>query len=132
MSTNTISQLSNSPPDTSTATELTLKVGEPLLFVLTPYSPKNAWWQERKGILTLLPDGVVDLNSDYLSCDGRGNEIINVSHQYFKQAMREGWSVYMACCAKPTIWYDFNPVPWQYEPDRVIISADSCDWKLHH
>jgi hypothetical protein len=114
------------------ATELTLKVGKPLLVVLTPYSQKNAWWGERKGILKLLPDGVIDFNSDYLSCDGRGNEIIHVSHQYFKKAMCDGWSVYLAYCSKPTAWYDFNPVPWQYEADRVIISADTCDWQLNH
>jgi hypothetical protein len=74
----------------------------------------------------------VDFNSDYLNCDGRGNEIIHVSHQYFKQAMRDGWSVYLAYCSKPSAWHDFNAVPWQYEADRVIISADPCDWKLSH
>jgi hypothetical protein len=132
MTTDTLSRSTRNPPNAPIATELTLKVGEPLLVVLTPYSPKNAWWQERKGILTLLPDGIVDLNSDYLNGEGRGNEIIHVSHQYFKQAMREGWSVYLAYCSKPTVWHDFNAVPWQYDPDRVIISADTCAWKLSH
>jgi hypothetical protein len=124
--------IANITSDHPTETAMTLKVGEPLLVVLTPYLPANAWWGERKGILTLLPDGVIDLNSDYLKCDGRGNEVTNVSYQYFKQAMRDGWSVYLAYCSKPSVWHDFNAVPWQYEPDRVIISADTCDWKLSH
>jgi hypothetical protein len=112
-----------------TTTELLLGVNNPLLVVLAPYSPKNAWWQERKGTLSLLTDGVIEFNSDHIDSLGK---TINVSHEYFKQALRDGWSVYMAYCAKPTVWYDFNPVAWGYESDRVIISADTCDWKLSH
>jgi hypothetical protein len=123
-----------SPPQSIASTQLTttevfLSIDNPLLVVLTPYSPKNAWWRDRNGILSLLTDGVVSFDSDHLDSLGK---TINVSHEYFKQALRDGWSVYMAYCSKPTVWFDYEPVAWQYETDRVIISADTCDWKLSH
>jgi hypothetical protein len=112
--------------DTIACSELALKVDSPLLIVLTPYSPKNAWWRDRQGILSLLPDGVVDLNSDHIN----SGKTIGVSREYFKQAIRDGWSVYLAYCSKPTVWYEFEAVAWRYEPDRVIIPVDRSDFVL--
>jgi hypothetical protein len=77
-------------------------------------------------------NGFVDVCSDHLISDEWKDKTIGISYQYFKQAMREGWAVYLAYCSKPSVWHDFDAVPWQYEADRVIISADTCDWKLNH
>lgn len=114
-------------PSHTESPTLTLRIDNPLLVVLTPYSPKNAWWINRKGILSLLADGVIAYHCDRFDSIG---ETVNVSHQYFKQAMRDGWSVYMAYCSKPTVWFEYEPVAWGYESDGVIIPVEPSNFVL--
>jgi hypothetical protein len=93
------SQSAESQP---TATELVLKVGNPLLIVLTPYSPKNAWWRDRKGVLSFHHDRNIDWNSDHTTDNNFDRSILN-------QIWRDGWEVNAALAGETNrTWYHLD------------------------
>ena len=124
---------SYSIPLTTITTELVLKVGQPLLIVLTPYSLRNKWRRDRKGILTLHFNGSIDWNSDHLNSNEPNlTKPTELSKEYFKQALRDDWDAFFAYSGeRDRSWYEIDfGRDWKYEADRVIIPVNSCDFRL--
>jgi hypothetical protein len=109
---------------TDVYTDLVLTIGNPLLIVLTPWRPRQAWWRDRCGLLYLRHDGVIDWHSDH---SPKSTKI--ASHEFFKQTMKDGWDVFMKSESDLT-WCEPDLNPWQYEPDRVLIKAHNTVFKL--
>ncbi|PSB57755.1 hypothetical protein [Chamaesiphon polymorphus] len=92
-------------------TELSLKVGSPLLIVLTPRHPKNRWWIDRFGLLSLKPNGIITWSSDdFISGEPYGRSVADLSRG-FKLLFHEGWEILLA--ENDSVWYEFITEPWR-------------------
>lgn len=105
-------------------TELLLKVDNPLLIVLTPFLPKNYWWRDRCGILTLRSDNALMWNSDHLP------STIEISYKDFRQEA-SGWNVYLAYLkAHKRTWYELECPKWKTTQGEVVFSVEACDFSF--
>jgi hypothetical protein len=109
---------------TNAATALTLTINQPILIIFTPDAPRNSWWRDRKGILSLRMNSLIDWNSDHL-LSNEPNKVkpSEMSKEYFIQALRADWEIYLAYCHETNRrWFepDFRR-DWEYPEGRVII-----------
>lgn len=104
---------------TALATELTLTTNKPLSIVLTPRSPSNAWWLDRKGLLSLKPDGVILWHSDHaIAADPWGRSMTDL-YWGFKQLAIDGWDIFLS--EDSSVWHELAFTASNYLRDRVII-----------
>jgi hypothetical protein len=102
---------------------LELTIDNPLLILLNPYAKQNKWWRDRKGILYLRRDGLIDYASDH------STKVTKVmSQEFVKQSIRDGWDVYLSYPNHP--WYTAEFIGWKHELDRVTIPVQSCNFAL--
>jgi hypothetical protein len=102
------------PSNQHPAAELVLTVDNPLLIVLTPRSFRDAWWRDRKGLLYLREDGLIDYASDHTT-----KVTIFMSQEFLKQLFYDGWEAYLSYPDCP--WYEHKYKKWRHEADRVLI-----------
>ena len=109
-------------------TELTLTTDKPLLVILTPQSPKNSWWLDRAGLLSLRPDGVLTWYSDdFISTEPWGRSMTDINNG-FKQFGKDGWNPLLS--ESGSIWYELSFGVCDYLKDSVIIPVDPSTFAL--
>jgi hypothetical protein len=108
-----------SKTDTVPITELTLKADKQLLVILTPQSPKNNWWRERKGLLSLRPDGVIVWHSDdFINTEPYGRSMTDIK-MGFKKLFKGGWDVLLS--ENNSVWHELSFGNCDYLNDSVVI-----------
>ncbi len=104
---------------TAPGTHITLAIAKPLLIVLTPMSAKNTWWTDRKGLLSLRPDGVLIWHSDdFIATEPWGRSMTDINNG-FKQFGRDGWNPLLS--ENNSVWHELSFGNCDYLNDSVII-----------
>jgi hypothetical protein len=101
--------------------ELILKVREQLLIVLAHHKTKEIVSQ---GLLLLR----YDTSFEWIDTDG--SEVFADPTARFKQLIRTGLDVCLACPSSDRVWHEYDLAPCEYEPDRVIIPVEPCSFVL--
>ena len=101
-------------------TELTLITDKSLLIVLTP-RPRmfNDWWLDRKGLLSLKPDGVILWHSDHAIADDPWGRSMTDLYWGFKQLAIDGWDIFLS--EDGSVWHELAFTACNYLRDSVII-----------
>ena len=111
-------------------TGLTLTTDKPLLVILTPQSPKNSWWLDRKGLLSRRPDGVLIWHSDdFISNEPWGRSMTDINSG-FKQFGKDGWNPLLS--ESGSVWHELSFGNCDYLTDSVLIPVYPSTFTLNN
>jgi hypothetical protein len=100
-------------------THVALTIAKPLLIVLAPMSAQNAWWTERKGLLSLRNNGLIIWHSDHAISDNPYGEAMTDIRNGFKRVFQHGWEIYLG--EADHHWYELSFLDCEYSADQIRI-----------
>jgi hypothetical protein len=108
--------------------EIILTTKKPLLIVLTPRRPEDRWMFDRKGLLSLDPNGIITWHSDdFIFSESSGKSMTDISRG-FKFLFHEGWEVLLS--EKDPAWHEFITQPCTYLKDSIRIPVHPSSFTL--
>jgi hypothetical protein len=110
-------------------TELVLEIDKPLLIVLAPIS-QTSWCRERKGVLSLCPNQIINWVSDDFSFPAShyGRSISGIESHFKPYLCRHGWEMFLS--ASGGVWYEYMLGECQYKNNLVTIAVGASSFRL--
>jgi hypothetical protein len=116
---------------TAPVTEIILTPKNPLKIMLTPSNcmRRSTWWvEDRQGLLSLRPDGLVVWHSlDFIATEPYGRAMADINAG-FKTFFKEGWNILLAYT--DSAWGELSFDTCDYSKESVIIPTYPSTFKL--